>query len=344
MTLLGSKMESEIAEIPEMITRLSALDFRSEKLLELFNSKSISSVLILARGTSDNAAHFLKYLIETKIGMPCGLASPSAATLYEGEFKYKGVLVIAISQSGQSTDLTTFAEAAKNGGAFLLSITNDVRSPLAANSDIHLPILAGPEIAIPATKSYVGQLVLCYLLVMNWIGAKVDISEMINQTRKLLGQVSNAVSFAKEIDIEKPIAVLGRGFSFPNAKEFALKIQETCLVPVQGMSSSDYLHGPIAALHPGTQVIFMAPKHQPDQSFGAAVEKVRQSSAKILWLGVPTENIAGEVVLAGANCSDEILSSICDAVAFQLATLALARCNQLDPDSPQGLTKVTKTF
>ena len=336
-------MQREINEIPRMLKDISISMSSREDARELFKNHNFTSVIIVARGTSDNAGHYLKYLLETQMGLPVGLASPSAATMYPASFKYEKCLLIAISQSGQSTDLLTFAKAAQAGGGFLLSITNDENSPLAKLSNIHIPILAGPELAVPATKSYVGQLMVSYLLVMAWAGKSMSAEAITSAANAILSDSINYKDFAKNLDISKPIYVLGRGFSYPNAKEFALKLQETCLVPVQGMSSSDFMHGPIASLNPSAQVVFIAPHQLPRESFGEAPERVRRITNKVYWIGSSAQASNDDIVLETAKTDSEIASCISDAIAFQKVTLELAVSNGLNPDAPQGLNKVTIT-
>ncbi len=343
MAPVGEIMLREIEEIPQVLERISNHFLSDARAKALLAEKKFDSIIILARGTSDNAAHFLKYLIETKLGIACGLASPSAATLYSAELKYEKTLVIAISQSGQSTDLVMFAAAAKAGGGFLLSITNDMESPLAKLSDYHIPILAGPEVAVPATKSYVGQIMISYLIVDTWMGSKPNSQEVISRAQNILVDKHLCIEFAKKIDVRKPLFILGRGFSYPNAKEFALKLQETCLVPVQGMSSSDFLHGPIASVTTDTQVIFMTPEHLPGESFGESAEKIRAKSKNLFWIGDSNKSIENEPVLTGPASTSEITASITDAIIFQLVTHSLATSNGLNPDAPVGLSKVTLT-
>jgi glucosamine--fructose-6-phosphate aminotransferase (isomerizing) len=343
MSQPGEIMFREINEIPQMlraITNSFGVDHQAHSLLK---DREFTNVVILARGTSDNAAHFFKYLIETKLGLPCGLASPSAATMYHVPFKYSKTLLIALSQSGRSTDLLTFAKSAQAGGGFLLSITNDAQSPLAAISDIHIPILAGPEIAVPATKSYVGQLMVSYLLAASWVNEVVATEEIITNAEDLLESDESVAEFARSINLSRPLFVLGRGFSYPNAKEFALKMQETCLVPVQGMSSSDFLHGPIASLSEDAQVVFMAPEHLPRESFGEAPTKIRTITKNLYWIGKSYSMESGEHHLDSVPSSSEVVASITDAVLFQKVTHHLATSNGLDPDSPRGLSKVTIT-
>ncbi|MEY3346747.1 MAG: hypothetical protein RIR40_472 [Actinomycetota bacterium] len=336
-------MQREINEIPRMLRDISTAMANFNEARELFKNYSFTSAIIVARGTSDNAGHYLKYLLETQLGLPVGLASPSAATMYPTTFKYENCLLIAISQSGQSTDLLTFAKAAQSGGGFLLSITNNEDSPLAKLANIHIPVLAGPELAVPATKSYVGQLLISYLLVMAWAGKSVETEAIISSAEGILVDSVNYKEFAKNLDISKPIYILGRGFSYPNAKEFALKLQETCLVPVQGMSSSDFMHGPIASLNAAAQVIFVSPHHLPEESFGEAPSRVRAITGKVYWIGSNAHSTGIDVVLNTPSTDSEISACVSDAIAFQKVTHELAVSNGLNPDSPEGLNKVTIT-
>jgi glucosamine--fructose-6-phosphate aminotransferase (isomerizing) len=336
-------MQREINEIPRMLRDISTAMANFNEARELFKNYSFTSAIIVARGTSDNAGHYLKYLLETQLGLPVGLASPSAATMYPTTFKYENCLLIAISQSGQSTDLLTFAKAAQSGGGFLLSITNNEDSPLAKLANIHIPVLAGPELAVPATKSYVGQLLISYLLVMAWAGKSVETEAIISSAEGILVDSVNYKEFAKNLDISKPIYILGRGFSYPNAKEFALKLQETCLVPVQGMSSSDFMHGPIASLNAAAQVIFVTPHHLPEESFGEAPSRVRAITGKVYWIGSNAHSTGIDVVLNTPSTDSEISACVSDAIAFQKVTHELAVSNGLNPDSPEGLNKVTIT-
>ena len=306
MSVPGQVMLREISEIPRMLGDIANAISSNQSAKNLLRDRNFDSVIILARGTSDNAGHYLKYLLETQLGLPVGLASPSAATMYTTSFKYQNCLLIAISQSGQSTDLLTFAKAAQAGGGYLLSITNDENSPLAKLSDLH-------------------------------------VDSIINAASSIVDDQSDYKSFAKHLDISKPIYVLGRGFSYPNAKEFALKLQETCLIPVQGMSSSDFLHGPIASLNSEAQVVFTASEHLPKESFGEAPQRVRNVTGKVLWIGNPAITSNEDVLFKAAHTPSELTASISDAVAFQKITHELATSNGLNPDSPEGLSKVTIT-
>jgi glucosamine--fructose-6-phosphate aminotransferase (isomerizing) len=344
MTRHGSIMESEIAQTPEIFEKILASHPINDQISTLISDRKISSILILARGTSDNAAHFLKYLIETQLGLPCGLCSPSSVSIYNSTLHYSDTLVVAISQSGKSTDLVQFAQAAKTSGATLVSLTNDDASPLAQASDFHISLQAGPEIAVAATKSYSAQLLLSYLLVMSWAKATPKTDELSSRAQELFGHSADIAEIAKTIDLGSEIVILGRGFAYPNAKEAALKIQETCKVNVQGMSTADYLHGPISALNAQSQVIIMTPYLLPQQSVQEAVDRIRAVTKKIYWIGNGAEPLPGERVIPGSICADEITSSIVDSMALQLLALHLSVINGFNPDAPEGLSKVTLTI
>ena len=158
MSNLGAIMATEIAETPKVFRSILENQGAFDSVKNVLVEEKIQSVLILARGTSDNAAHYLKYLIETQIGLPVGLTSPSSVTVYDSDLKYSHTLIVAISQSGQSPDLVKFATAARQANAYVIAMTNDESSPLASIAHNHFSLLAGPELAVAATKSYNAQL------------------------------------------------------------------------------------------------------------------------------------------------------------------------------------------
>ena len=343
MSKLGAIMASEIAETPKVFTAIldnkQAFDSVKSVLLE----EKIQSVLILARGTSDNAAHYLKYLIETQIGLPVGLTSPSSVTVYNAELKYANTLIVAISQSGQSPDLVKFATAARQANAYIIAMTNDDKSPLATIAHNHFSLLAGPELAVAATKSYNAQLLISYLLVASWTGKKVNGEQLISEATRIAATTDLVAKAVATASRDKEVVILGRGFAYPNAREAALKIQETCKISVQGLSTADYLHGPISALTPDTQVFILAPSHMPASSITEATTKIRKISSRIFWIGNGGTPQGDDIVLAGSNCDDEITSTLVDTMVLQRFALEFAVASGYDPDAPEGLSKVTLT-
>ena len=343
MNQFGTIMASEISETPKVFRTLLENKDAFASIKNVLIEEKIQSVLILARGTSDNAAHYLKYLIETQIGLPVGLTSPSSVTVYGSVLKYSHTLIIAISQSGQSPDLVKFATAARQSNAYLIAMTNDDKSPLAAIAHHHFSLLAGPELAVAATKSYSAQLLISYLLVAEWTGKKINVEQIIGEATRVAqttGLVSEAVEAASR---DKEVVILGRGFAYPNAREAALKIQETCKISVQGLSTADYLHGPISALTSDTQVFIVAPSHFPEHSISEATIKIRAINPRIFWIGNGGTPKGSDIVIPGSNCDDEITSTIVDAIVLQRFALEFSVAAGFNPDAPLGLSKVTLT-
>jgi glucosamine--fructose-6-phosphate aminotransferase (isomerizing) len=257
---------------------------------------------------------------------------------------FKNTLVVAISQSGQSTDLIEYAKAAQTSGALLVAMTNDESSPLAKSADFHISLLAGKELAVAATKSYAAQLLCSLLLVQTWLGDGATPPSIISEAKRLVADETLVTKAIAAANRDGEIVVLGRGFSYPNAREAALKIQETSKISVKGLSIADYMHGPISALTAKTQVFIMAPKSFPLSSLKDYLAKIRSNSPKIFWIGSGELALPNEIVIDGADCQSEIFASIVDSIVLQRFALEFARKNGLDPDSPAGLSKVTLTI
>jgi len=345
MKIKDFKMFSEISETPDVFSRLINSEAQFQQAAEKIKARNITNVIILARGTSDNAGHYLKFLIEVKLGLPVGLASPSSVSIYGAKVDFKDTLVIALSQSGRSPDLITFASAAKEGKALLITMTNNSDSPLANVGDLHIDLSAGLEVAVAATKSYSAELLASLLLVDSWIGnMSAGRSHLVVSSRECIANLGEVDSFANSLDAKREIVVIGRGYAYANAKELALKIQETSYIPVQGMSSADYQHGPIATLNSDSQVIVLSPSGMPKKALEDSMVRIRQSEPEIIWLGSNELALNKERVLKGSNQAKEEESTIIDAALIQYLTLGFAVKNGFNPDSPAGLSKVTKTL
>ena len=338
-------MYSEISETPDVFSRLINSEAQFQQAAEKIKARNITNVIILARGTSDNAGHYLKFLIEVKLGLPVGLASPSSVSIYGAKVDFKDTLVIALSQSGRSPDLITFASSAKEGKALLITMTNNSDSPLANVGDLHIDLSAGLEVAVAATKSYSAELLASLLLVDSWIGnMSAGRSHLVVSSRECIANLGEVDSFANSLDAKREIVVIGRGYAYANAKELALKIQETSYIPVQGMSSADYQHGPIATLNSDSQVIVLSPSGMPKKALEDSMVRIRQSEPEIIWLGSNELALTKERVIKGSNQAKEEESTIIDAALIQYLTLGFAVKNGFNPDSPAGLSKVTKTL
>lgn len=336
----GENMSNEIAEIPSIYRLASS---QSEELLaavSYIKAHKISNVQILARGSSDNAAHFLKFLIEFEFGIPVGFTSPSIVSIYGSELHLSETLLVAISQSGKSPDLLAYLDAAKRAGAATIAITNSKTSPMALSAEINLDIGAGPELAVAASKSFAAQMLMAYSLVTKWAG-KVANYDLVADSAESLIRIELA-EVVKSINLNQQIVVLGRGSSYASAKELALKIQETCHVAVQSWSTSDYLHGPISALAGDTQVILIAPKGAPGKLLEDVLPRLYESNAKIYWLGAGVASQRG-TSLGGSQIQDEICATIADVVLLERFAQAISTINGFNPDAPLGLSKVTLT-
>ena len=337
-------MRSEIAEIPAVFQKLSDQIPEISKAVDALSLTNIDSVILVARGTSDNAALFLKYLIETKIGIPCGLASPSVVTIYKSNLRFTNTLVIGISQSGQSPDIVSYTKAAKAGGAKSISFTNDPDSPLAKATDLHLYLEAGTEKAVAATKSYSAELLLSYIFVSIWAKQSIDLTSLISASNDAVGKLAKVSEIVDTFDHKFGITTMGRGFAYANAQECALKIQETLKIPVSSFSSADYLHGPISSLTQNSRVVFLAPSGVAHEAMDKTVNRIREITKHLYWIGSGFPSLTGEVSIGGSTGLTEQESVIVDSIVLQQFAMTLAIKNNLNPDAPAGLLKVTQTI
>lgn len=336
-------MRSEIEEIPAVFRRIKASADEMAGQINQLPLSTFDSVILVARGTSDNAALYLKYLIETKIGIPCGLASPSVVSIYGTKLRFKNVLVVALSQSGQSPDLVGYCQAARDGGAVILAMTNDEKSPLALISHCHLYLHAGPEKAVAATKSYSAELLVARTFVSVWSGEMIDFDALIEDSEMALALAPKIQGIAANFDYNPGVTTMGRGYAYANAHECALKIQETLKIPVASFSSADYLHGPISSLHSESRVIFLAPAGIAESAMSATVQRIREITHHIYWIGAGFPRDADETFLGGAAELSEMDAVIADSILLQLFALFLSVSRGKNPDAPVGLLKVTKT-
>src|SRR5580698_3604843 len=244
-----SKMMEEIREQPVALDRTLRLGLKAAaKLAREVARRRPKLIVLAARGTSDNAAQFGRYLLEITTGIPVSLAAPSLYTLYDAKIDLKEALIVAISQSGESTDTNLVLERGREQGALTVGITNEPASSLAKLADHLFFVHAGRERSVAATKTYTGQVMSLYLLA-HALGAKIRLDDL----RKVPDWAAGALLLEAEMTaraeryrfMERAI-VVGRGLNYANAFEFALKLMETCYVVAERFSTADFLHGPIA--------------------------------------------------------------------------------------------------
>ena len=336
-------MFTEVQEFPRIISQ--ALENRSEviKIAQILKSKDFATVQVLGRGTSGNASLFLKYLIEVKLGILVADASPSTTSIYKSPIAMRNNLLIGMSQSGRSTDLVEFARTAIESGAYFVAMTNDPASPLATLAHHHIDLAVGKELAVAATKSYSSELLHAQFLVDAMLeeDAPVDLAQ---ESQRVITQAEKLISEATQLHHANDIVVLGRGYSLANALELSLKIKETSLINVPANSTAEYLHGPIAALKESSSVIFLAPAGQDYSVIAPTVDRVREITKNIYWIGSDQFCQADETYLGGSAIDDESYSCILDSSVLQLLANQLAVAKGLNPDAPKGLNKVTITL
>ncbi len=345
-----SKMLEEIREQPEALARTleGALPAVAE-LRRALEGRRPRLIVLAARGTSDNAALFGRYLLEITTGIPVSLAAPSVLTLYDAPLDLEGALVVGISQSGESTDTNFVVERARRRGALTVGITNSAESTLARLPDHVLLVRAGKEESVAATKTYTGQLLLLYLVAQTLGGAIRE-----RDLRRVPEWAAAALKLEPEIRrraeryrfIEETV-VVGRALNYANAFEFALKLMETCQVVAERFSSADFLHGPIAMVGLSFPVFLFTPAGATWPSLKQILEKLHARGAETLTItdrGNPeARQLAGRAIVVPARLP-ELYTPVPYIIPAQLLAAILAEEKGLDPDRPRGLRKVTRTL
>ena len=343
-----SVMLQEIYEQPEAVERAIGAALETVKALVLaIRTRNIQHVVIAARGTSDNAGVYAKYLIEIATGIPVGLSAPSVVTLYGATLRYGNCLVVGISQSGQATDVVQVVEAARAGGALTACITNVADSPITHVSDFSLFCNAGDERAVAATKTYTTSLALVALLAAEWSQSERlreglrALPAHLRETLRLDDTIAAGVERYRYI---QECAVLARGLNLATALEAALKMTETSYLVAKPYSAADFLHGPIAMVSDGFPCILYAPDGQTADSMVAVAHTLAARGAELIIAAHTPAALAIASRPLPVSCEvDELLSPIVYILPGQLWACHLARCRGRNPDSPRGLTKVTLT-
>jgi glutamine---fructose-6-phosphate transaminase (isomerizing) len=340
----GSLMQAEIAEQPAVMERILTLgEPEVERIAAVVAESAPRAVLLAARGSSDHAALYAKYLVEVLLGLPAGLVSTSTSTVYEARPDLRDVLWIGISQSGSSPDLVESTTAARRAGALTLAVTNSASSPLARTCEHHLDVHAGPEIAIAATKSYTAQLLTLWLLVQRWSGRDT------NAARALPGQVGEMLvrpgieEVTARYRSAARIVTTGRGYAYPTAREAALKLMETTYSMALAFSAADLMHGPLAAIDPGCPVLATVPAGRGGAAMAPTLDAIRALGADLCIIGPRSVGGDAEARLDIPLEAPESLAPLLQIIPLQRLTLQMARARSIDPDAPRTLQKVTRT-
>lgn len=345
MTELGTFMRSEIAEQPEVFERSLASAGRIEPIAEAIRDFQPRFVLFAARGTSDHAALYGKYLFEIESGLPVGLMSPSSITIYGAEPKLKDTLVIVISQSGGSPDLVETARKARSCGGLVLGITNSPDSELAHNVDLHIDVLAGVERAVAATKSYSAQMLALWILIKFLNRQDIASAQGLSKAaQEILSRHHEFESIAESLREADRLILTGRGYSLPSALEAALKIAETSYFDAHAFSAADLLHGPMAMVANNTPVIAVSPPGVAQNSITPTLERLSETTSRLIVFGPSSQSHFGSSSFTIDHSLPDDLSPLVEIIALQEVIVRMAIMRGHNPDAPRGLSKVTKTL
>ena len=343
-----SLMLNEIAEQPAALEKTIAEErTKIERLGRSLKEREIDLIVLVARGSSDNAALFGRYLLEITTGIPVSLSAPSVHTLYQAKLRVRRALVVGVSQSGEGEDINRVLENARAGGAFTIGITNEPASAMVKLVDETLLMHGGRERSVAATKTFTGQMMLFYLLAaaLSNDDDAIDYQQIPDLAARALEQKPAIVELVQRYVFMENCVVVGRGLAYANAYEFALKLMETCYVVAERFSSADFLHGPVAMIERHFPVILFAPP-------GVMLEGTKDLIRRLQELRADTLAITGDID-AAAMCSrsivmpreiDEFLAPIPYIIPAQLFAALLAEAKGLDADAPRSLSKVTRTL
>ncbi|MDF5751134.1 SIS domain-containing protein [Spongiactinospora sp. TRM90649] len=339
-------MRREIGEQPAALR--ATLDSLLPRIAEVAAlARETRQLLFIARGTSDNAAVYGRYLTEARTGRLATLAAPSIATTYKSKVDLEGVLAVALSQSGRTEEIVETQAWARACGAKTVAITNGgPSSPLAQGADLALCTEAGEEKAVPATKTYTTQLAALAVLALG-LGADVnpsDLDRVPDAVEKLIEDPGDLEAVVEGLAGKPGVVVSGRGLAFSTALETALKLKEACYLHAMGLSYADLLHGPIAVVDEDTPAILIAAGEGPTLPGTIALaERVTGAGAAAYGVGGGTGLATAATAALNGPDLPEWVSPLGLIVPGQLLTEALARRLGIDPDAPRGLNKVTQT-
>jgi glutamine---fructose-6-phosphate transaminase (isomerizing) len=338
----GERMAEEVAEQPAVFDSLVARRGDFADVASLIAARRPRFALLAARGSSDHAALYAKYLIEVLLQLPAGLVSPSTTTLYGARPDLTDVLYLSVSQSGGSPDLVAATEAARTQGALTVAVTNTPASPLSDAAELSVDIKAGDELAVAATKTYTATLLSLYLLVdavRGGTGAAVDgIGEL--AATALAAPVDEAVERFRGIE---RMVTTGRGYSSATAAEAALKLAETSYIGARSYSGADLLHGPVAAIDADTGVVAVTSKGHGAKAMRDVVDAVLSRGPAVLAVGSAAADVPADLRIDVPESEEEV-APILEILPLQRLALALSLARGGDPDNPRGLNKVTRTL
>ncbi|MBK7319675.1 SIS domain-containing protein [Candidatus Villigracilis affinis] len=340
---------SEIAEQPERIKSLLASQRKNvERIAAAIKKRDIEYVFLAARGTSDNAGRYANYLLGAVNGLPLALATPSLFTYYKRPPTLKNALVVGVSQSGKSPDIVSVLEEGRKQGCLTLSITNETNSPLAQASDFVLDIQAGVEKAVAATKTYTTELMSVAMLSAALSENKTlwtELSKVPGWMKQSLKQNDFISQIAQRYRYIDQTVVLGRGFNYATAFEWALKLKELTYIIAEPYSSADFAHGPIAMVESGYPVFAVVSKGKVFNSMLEMLTRLRSDiSAELIVISNDKRALSlAQVPLSIPADVPEWLSPLVNILPAQLFAYHLTIAKGFNTEQPRSIRKVTET-
>jgi glutamine---fructose-6-phosphate transaminase (isomerizing) len=341
-------MLSEIAEQPAALERTIREERKKiSNLGETLKRRDIDLIVLVARGSSDNAALFGRYLLEITTGIPVSLSAPSVHTIYKAKLKLDRALVVGVSQSGEGEDINRVLENARRCGAYTVGITNEPNSSMTNLVNETLLTQGGPERSVAATKTFTAQMLLFYMLsaALGDHQAPMSYEAIPGYVEQSLEQRPAILELVQRYVFMENCVVVGRGLAYGNAYELALKLMETCYVVAERFSSADFLHGPLAMVERHFPVILFAPPGQMLAGVKSLIERLSELHADTLAItgDIDTASLCTRSIIMPREI-DEFLAPVPYIVPGQLFAALLAEAKGLNPDAPRSLSKVTRTL
>ncbi len=337
-------MAQEIAEIPAVLQRQAeALSPVLERIAEQLRRRRPPLLVTIARGSSDHAALYLKYLVEILLGIPCASIGPSIASIYHAPLQLPGAVAITITQSGRSPDLIALQDAARCGGALTIAIVNDIGSPVAIQADICVPLAAGPERSVAATKTMVASLAVGAGLAAAWSGDGRLAAALAALPGRLAMNQSPVEDVAASLAGIRSAFVLGRGATLSAAAETALKLKETCSIHAEAFSSAEVLHGPAAVLEAGFPILCLMAQDEAQSGMEDTLDRLRAMGAACFTVGTEPDSESNRRIET-VDPGHPLLAPIPMLQTMYRLTERIARYRGRDPDRPPHLAKITRTL
>ncbi|MEW6733843.1 MAG: SIS domain-containing protein [Acidobacteriota bacterium] len=339
-------MLQEIKEQPAALARILQRGQTELKNWRAILPSNPQLIILVARGSSDNAALFGRYLLELSTGIPVSLAAPSIHTLYRKRLRLQNTLVIGVSQSGEGKDINIVLESCRRSGACTLGITNERNSTMASLVDALFWTGVGRERSVAATKTYTAQLMAFYILarVLSPTTTQIPIEDIPELTAAALKLEPEIDSLVERYRFMRHCVVVARGLNYANACEFAIKLMETSYLVAKPYSSADFLHGPVAVIERDFPAFVFAPRGRTLADMGKLIKRLRELQSETLVISSEASicRLASKSIRLPKRI-DELLSPIPYVIPAQLFAALLAERRGLDPDNPRSLTKITQT-